>query len=340
MNIEKLKELSKLRLSNNESYQNLKNKQKQVEEIKHTISSIEEQINQLILNATYENDHFDLIDKLKIKKEELERASQNIGKEKYKVDPYDGFYDAWDLGLDEYIEYIEIMGIVDLIKDPNFTEILKEHAENIGILELKDALFIPKFISMVKTSNIDVEILGEYTSTYDSEYITKYISRLLFIAKLAPVDNHYHQLNEKFLDICKEFESFGVPTSPSIFDAACEAYGEELGKQFLQSLVEDELYRQVSPKYTITCLVTDPSFLMETENGVKRLKSSKKIYAGLIKMFNSTSDEDEPTISLSDFVEEDNDLIYDNMDWANLTAEQLNVSDDEISAILEQPKKM
>lgn len=351
INFKKLKELSGVRLSNNEKYQNLKEKQNQVETIKQQLFSIENQINAYRTNSTYENDHFNEIDKLEIRKEELENLLKKLVNEQYKVIPsseYDEF--EWVLSLNECIDYIELLGIVDLMKDPKYTEVLIQNSVEIGIPELCDKTFGPKLASISKTNNIDSDILvtdiinnglnsncNEFF--YKPELITKYINRLINVVKATSIDNvnSYKQNNEKYLSMNDGTNDFCYQYN--ILDAACSVYGEELGIEFLTSLISDEFYNQIDSGYTISCFLDCYENLIDKENG--KIKSPQKLYASLIKAYNGSGlEEDE--IRISDFKKNENGLLNENLVSYifEIDAPEFSVTDDEVNQIINAGKRI
>lgn len=324
MRIERLITLSIERLQNDKDYIEIVQKKNRLSKIKKLISEYKANIERLKKNTTYENDYinFSKIDQYEIRIEELQKELKEnkiFCVEKTLAD------------LDNDIQSMELNGIIGLLSDPNYANILSTYAEEIGIPELKDSSFIKDLQNTIKIKNsIDSRIFAPYyndsdTDEYDynkeKNIMIEYIKRLIVIAKITW--ENYDYLNSEYNLVCKtlydarfyvykgEFCYYKDDYSYNIYDELEKQYGD-LKHEVLMSLVQNDFYTQVSPVYVIATTVQNEGILIEKSDEGTYIRNPKMILASIIKTRNEEPFEDEfdeeeidDNIYLSTFIEDE-----------------------------------
>ena len=334
MKIEKLITLSAERLQKDNYYLELIQQQNRESEIIKKISEFEKNIERLKKNTTYENRYinFSKIDIYEIKIEELQRELYSLR----EYVPSVAFCDCvWYVNnFNTYIQLCELLGIIDVLADPNYANKLSTYAEEIGIPELKDNSFVKDFQHAINTEYdikqnsidskdfgyIDTNIFDEYTcEEADLDFVNdtikdkvtniiiKYIKRIILIAKMTR--ENYDYLNKEYQTAC---EILCENHHHNIYDDMIEQYGEELGHQVLMSLVQNDFYTQVSPTYVLAATVEHEGILVEKTAEGTCIRDPKMILASIIKTHNEEPFEDEfdeeeidDNIYLSTFTEDE-----------------------------------
>ncbi len=181
-------------------------------------------------------------------------------------------------------------------------------------------------------NNTKFQMTDIVATNYDDEesYIAgvkEYISALFYIASIG-VEN-YMKLQDKYKkagNIVGNLNETAISGINMYQDICSTEYypdnlGTELGRKFILSLLENDLYQEIDPMLAFALFQVDSDSLLETINGVKTLKSPEKIWATFIKAENedikeynlSTPDEDKLDLKDLDFIKN-----MANMDNSNL----------------------
>ena len=331
MNIEMLRKMSADRLAKigikAEKHQNAL----KFEELKKRKDLLEQEISQFEANATYENDFFSAIDKRKILIEDIERELEYYDHEEYEMILGDRpFYGNFD----QYKEFIEITGIIELLFDPNYIEVLRDNADALGIPQLKDVSFLKQLQdSNVLKDDIDYRILcvpfmadNKYDSKIIINFITEYIRRLVELSTIMSM-NKYLELNKTYH---KALDSYAAE---NLYEGVSERYDEKLKIDVLKSFASDEIYDTVNPGYAMNMMHINSNVLLKKDGQSTVLEEPKKIFANVMILHN---DEDVSTNwTLSDFTELDThklELLEFMVD--DELANGLTITDEEVNSII------
>lgn len=330
MNILKLQELSRKRLEAlSPEYLELRKRDTMEQELEEELKTLTQEIEDLKSREDFEHDYFEAIDRREVKKEMLEEKLENLENSSVSIS-YEADVEETEDNLESAIQCMETYGIIDLLKDENYREILKTNAENIDNKELADDYFMTNL--QLVLNNPKFQMTDIVATHYDDEesYIAgvkEYISALFYIASIG-VEN-YMKLQDKYKkagNIVGNLNETAISGINMYQDICSTEYypdnlGTELGRKFILSLLENDLYQEIDPMLAFALFQVDSDSLLETINGVKTLKSPEKIWATFIKAENedikeynlSTSDEDKLDLKDLDFIKN-----MANMDNSNL----------------------
>ena len=311
MNILKLQELSRKRLEAlSPEYLELRKRDTMEQELEEELETLTQEIEDLKSREDFEHDYFEAIDRREVKKEMLEEKLENLENSSVSIS-YEADVEETEDNLESAIQCMETYGIIDN----------KELADDYFMTNLQLVLNNPKF-----------QMTDIVATHYDDEesYIAgvkEYISALFYIASIG-VEN-YMKLQDKYKkagNIVGDLNETAISGINMYQDICSTEYypdnlGTELGRKFILSLLENDLYQEIDPMLAFALFQVDSDSLLETINGVKTLKSPEKIWATFIKAENedikeynlSTPDEDKLDLKDLDFIKN-----MANMDNSNL----------------------
>ena len=199
MNILKLQELSRKRLEAlSPEYLELRKRDTMEQELGEELKTLTQEIEDLKSREDFEHDYFEAIDRREVKKEKLEEKLENLENSSVSIS-YEADVEETEDNLESAIQCMETYGIIDLLKDENYREILKTNAENIDNKELADDYFMTNL--QLVLNNPKFQMTDIVATHYDDEesYIAgvkEYISALFYIASIG-VEN-YMKLQDKY----------------------------------------------------------------------------------------------------------------------------------------------
>lgn len=314
MNIEKLRELSIQRLKkvgvNDENYLVAL----QVERLKRKIYKLKQEIKKLKENAVYERDNFSAIDKREIMIEEAEHELYELGST-YETPVFCQEY--FDVDFEQFNEFLSLTGIIGLLVDPNYKEIVKSHADEIGIPEFKEDAFLNQIhAACLPIDDIDSRILnvknipGKYNVEVIKSIVSNYINRLLDIIRVVPLDK-YLELNKTFWSnedvYAPECSEEKYDDDDNLYERMLVCYDKCICDKLLSAFVYEDFYETVNPGYSMIIMNVNKKLLLKEENGEITLEDPKKIFAYYIKKHNADElkyveeEEDYEPVILSDF---------------------------------------
>ena len=317
MNILKLQELSRKRLEAlSPEYLELRKRDTMEQELGEELKTLTQEIEDLKSREDFEHDYFEAIDRREVKKEKLEEKLENLENSSVSIS-YEADVEETEDNLESAIQCMETYGIIDLLKDENYREILKTNAENIDNKELADDYFMTNL--QLVLNNTKFQMTDIVATNYDDEesYIAgvkEYISALFYIASIG-VEN-YMKLQDKYKkagNIVGNLNETAISGINMYQDICSTEYypdnlGTELGRKFILSLLENDLYQEIDPMLAFALFQVDSDSLLETINGVKILKSPEKIWATFIKAENEDIKEEEDNKEVKNEEEETKDI--------------------------------